>query len=123
MQLTRRRLIASGLSALFVAATGFALFTSSRPIPFVASPRQELSTFDVAEAPPPAMAMPSRISDVQHEPPAPAAGESAIAVTVPRIAYTYGYSFRLDAARVAAVQERHLALCRRLGPTRCRVIA
>jgi hypothetical protein len=58
-------------------------------------------------------------------PPVPGAplAQSGISVTIPRIAYTYGYSFRLDRDRIAAVQERHLALCRRLGPALCRVTA
>jgi uncharacterized protein DUF4349 len=121
MQMTRPRLIASALSALLVAALGFALFISSRPAQFMAMPGAELRSYDVAEEPPPAqMRMPSLDADAPREP-ANGQGESAIAVAVPRIAYTYGYAFRLDTGRIAAVQERHLALCRGLGPARCRV--
>lgn len=123
MQMTRPRLIASALSALLVAAFGFALFTSSRPMPFLAAhqPSEDLRTYDVPEEPPPAqLRLPALDADVQHES-ANGQGESAIAVAVPRIAYTYGYAFRLDGGRIAAVQERHLALCRRLGLARCRV--
>lgn len=61
-------------------------------------------------------------------PPAPAtatepARQSALSVAIPRIAYTYGYRFRLEAGTVAPLQERHLGLCRRLGPVRCRVLS
>ena len=124
MQMTRPRLIASALSALLVLALGAMLFTASRSIPFmVHEPAQELRSFDVAQAPPPAEVRMAPIDgDVQHEP-AIGPGQAPIAVTVPRIAYTYGYTFRLERGRVAAVQERHLALCRRLGPARCRVVS
>jgi len=123
MEMTRPRMIASALSALLVAAFGFALFTSSRPMPFLAAhqPDEALRTYDVLEEPPPAqLRLPALDADVQHEP-ANGQSESAITVAAPRIAYTYGYAFRLDGGRIAAVQERHLALCRRLGLARCRV--
>lgn len=77
-------------------------------------------TFDVMEEPAPSMEMaPVSI----REPAVRAAALPAIAVTVPRIAYTYGYSFRIAESGIAAIQERHLALCRRLGPVRCRVVS
>ncbi|HEV2817780.1 MAG TPA: DUF4349 domain-containing protein [Allosphingosinicella sp.] len=115
MRPSRPRLFASALSALLVAALGFALFTSSRPPRFVADSGAGLRTYDVGEMGPPAIDGP-----VPREP-ASGGSEAGIAVSMPRIAYTYGYSFRIDAGRIAAVQERHLALCRRLGPARCRV--
>jgi Domain of unknown function (DUF4349) len=122
MQMTRPRLIASALSALLVLALGLALFAASRSMPFmVREAAPDVRTFDVAEAPPAAEMMSAIAGPIEHEPPA-ARGESAIAVAVPRIAYTYGYSFRLEGYRIAAVQERHLALCRRLGPARCRIV-
>jgi hypothetical protein len=65
--------------------------------------------------PPPGEAM------AQAEP--PASPPPGIAVTLPRIAYTYGYRFRLERDRIATVQEAHLAACRRLGPALCRVTA
>lgn len=75
----------------------------------------DLKTFDVAEAPPP--------EDAQFEPPErPAGAASPDAATGPQIAYTYSYSFRLPSERLAGVQERHLDLCNRLGPARCRVV-
>ena len=74
-------------------------------------------------APPPGISGAPRLEMVPATPAEAAPAQSAIAVTVPRIAYTYGYSFRLDRDRIAAVQERHLALCRQLGPALCRIIA
>lgn len=76
----------------------------------------DMRTFDVAEPPAPIETAPDSAA-VQAAPP------PAIAVTLPRIAYTYGYSFRIAEAGIAAIQERHLALCRRLGPVRCRVVS
>jgi hypothetical protein len=46
----------------------------------------------------------------------------ALPVSLPRIAYSYGYTFRLAADAVPTVQERHLEMCRQLGPARCRVV-
>jgi hypothetical protein len=104
---------------MLVLALGFLLFTTTRSALLTRAPyaAEALRSFDVEE-PPPAMA--STLS--QLEPPANAAA-SPIAVSVPRIAYTYGYTFRLDRRRIASVQERHLALCRRLGPARCRIVS
>ena len=86
--------------------------------------REDLKMFDVqapggvssyAEAP---------VTAPSAEPGAnPVAPAGAIAQTAPRIAYTYGYRFRLPSAAVAQLQERHLGLCRQLGDLRCRVIS
>jgi hypothetical protein len=121
MTLTRPRLIAGLLCLLLLLAVA-SLFIFGRIGPQILhSPAADaVRTYDVQESPPAAVTLP----DV--EPPAapdePNA-QSAIAVTVPRNAYTYGFTFRLDRDRIAAVQERHLALCRRLGPALCRVTA
>jgi len=56
-------------------------------------------------------------------PPRDGASPAAIKIVLPQIAYTYRYEFRLSAAAVATVQQRHLALCDRLGPARCHVIS
>ncbi|WP_162527149.1 DUF4349 domain-containing protein [Sphingomonas solaris] len=55
-------------------------------------------------------------------PPGGAAAASAIKVSVPQIAYTFGYSYRVPSGEIAALQDRHIALCDRLGPAGCRVI-
>lgn len=44
-------------------------------------------------------------------------------VSVPRLAYTYRLGFRLAGGRLAEVQEAHRALCLRMGPSRCQLIA
>jgi hypothetical protein len=120
MTLTRPRLIA-GLLCLLLALAAALLFTFGRiGSSALHSPAGDaLQTFDVQQEPPPQAAM---VNYAPLEQVAPAAAP-AIAVSVPRIAYTYGYSFRLDRDRIAAAQERHLALCRRLGPALCRVTA
>jgi hypothetical protein len=55
------------------------------------------------------------------EPPAPQA--DAINVSVPRMAYSYNYSFVLPGTSIAHAQESHIALCDRMGPTRCQLLA
>ncbi|MEO8375286.1 MAG: DUF4349 domain-containing protein [Sphingomonas bacterium] len=55
------------------------------------------------------------------KPPAPQA--DAIAVSVPRMAYSYRYSFVLPGPAIARAQQAHLALCDRLGPARCQLLA
>ena len=71
---------------------------------------QKLNTYDVA--PPPAA-------------PAAAGGTNApapIAVTLPQIAYSYKYDFRLPEGAVARAQAAHMALCDRLGASRCQLV-
>src|SRR4051812_24463853 len=113
------RLLALALSGLLVLTLGFLLFKTTRSS-LVIMPRDSdrLAALVSAEPPPEEVRLPS--IEERHEPPL---GHGApIAVTVPRIAYTYGYALRLDAGRIASVQERHLGLCRRLGASRCRVV-
>ena len=79
---------------------------------------EDLETTDAQESPP---------GEAPQRPTQPAAGNGAPeqarpAISQPRIAYTYGYTFRLSSDTVAQVQERHLDLCRQLGPARCRIV-
>jgi hypothetical protein len=50
-----------------------------------------------------------------------AAGPDIGPTAAPGVAFNYSYSFRLDADRIAPVQERHAAMCEQLGPDRCRI--
>ncbi|WP_294322723.1 hypothetical protein [uncultured Sphingomonas sp.] len=55
---------------------------------------------------------------------APDSAAPGVDVTAaPGVAFSYRYSFRLPAARIAAVQEAHAAACERLGIARCRITA
>ncbi|MET0374163.1 MAG: DUF4349 domain-containing protein [Rhizorhabdus sp.] len=66
----------------------------------------------------------TRTTDVAEEAPAaaPASGAAAaIKVAAPQIAYVYRFGYRLPEASVATVQDRHIALCDRLG-TGCRLL-
>src|ERR1700742_3159681 len=120
MTLTRPRLIA-GLLCLLLLLAAVLLFIFGRIGPHALLHRaaDEVRTFDVQQESPPGIDAPAvdppAVPMVPAEPGAPAE-VPGIAVAAPRIAYTYGYCFRLDRDRIAAVQERHLALCRRLGP-------
>ena len=128
MTQTRPRLIAALLCLLLLLAAGLFL-TLSRFGAATLHRAADLRTFDVEEQaltqeappPPPEVAALEPPPDQAAEAAPPAA--SAIAVAVPRIAYTYGYTFRLDGERIAAAQERHVAACRRLGPALCRIVA
>ena len=50
-----------------------------------------------------------------------AAGPAINPTAAPGVAFNYSYAFRLEAERIAAVQERHAARCEQLGPARCRI--
>lgn len=125
MALTRARLIAGLLCLLLLLATSVLLYLG-RIGPVMLHSPEPLRTFDVqaqqgsAQEP---VGLPSIAPEEPSSADAPPAPTSAIAVTMPRIAYRYGFAFRLDVERIAAVQEGHLALCRRLGPALCRVTA
>ena len=73
----------------------------------------KVAAFDVAEPAAEAAAAP--------KPAAP--GAAAINVSVPRMAYSYKYSFILPGTSIAQAQDAHVALCDRLGPTRCQLLA
>jgi hypothetical protein len=72
-------------------------------------------------APPPPPQERLALADVETEPGDRPGG--IIRETAPRIAYSYGYRFRIPAAALAGVQERHLQLCLELGELRCRVVS
>jgi hypothetical protein len=50
-----------------------------------------------------------------------AAGPNVNPTAAPGVAFNYSYAFRLEAERIAAVQERHASACEQLGPARCRI--
>ena len=70
------------------------------PPPPVSTRSENLTTFDASEQ---------------------ASGPNVAPTAAPGVAFNYSYAFRLEAQRIAAVQERHAAMCEQLGPNRCRV--
>lgn len=87
---------------------------------------QESSVFNVFEG----EADVAAVENVQRlnveEPPAEAAAGVPMptaATTAPagQIAYSYGYGFRIDSDSIAALQDRHIALCEKMAPA-CRII-
>jgi hypothetical protein len=50
-------------------------------------------------------------------------GADALKVSLPQLTYRYTLAFLLPDGRLAEAQEAHRALCERLGPTRCQMIA
>lgn len=73
---------------------------------------EALTTMDVAEPPSPPAMVPNKADAPQP-----------LKVAVPQMAYSYSYAFRLPPAAIAAVQQRHMALCDRLGASRCQLLA
>lgn len=73
------------------------------PPPPTTSPtttRENLTTFDASER---------------------SGGPNVSPTAAPGVAFSYSYAFRLEAERIAVVQERHAAMCEQLGPNRCRI--
>jgi hypothetical protein len=119
----RPLLLAAALAAGTVVIAPIAFFMAPGEPRLV---QESLKTFDIQEPPLPADAgyAPAPVLAETGEPGRnPVAPGGAIPQTAPRIAYTYGYRFRLPSAAVAPLQERHLGLCRQLGEARCRVVS
>ena len=123
----RRPLVLAAVAAAILAIGPIGIFACSERQQPVA--REALKTFSVArEMPPSAPDMPvapppPQAVEPRSETPAAASPNPLLPETVPRIAYTYGFRFRLPAGAVAALQERHLTLCQRLGEARCRIVS
>jgi hypothetical protein len=50
------------------------------------------------------------------------AGAKEITISIPQIAYSYKYGYRLGAADITKAQTAHVALCEKSGPKVCRVL-
>jgi|GEM_PF-326119 len=108
--------------------------------------QESLQTFDVEGGPAPSMSvrmpsMPPVAAPPPPPPPPPRPEEGSRALAsaappvggtgagpllpdvAPRLAYSYGYRFRVPGAALASVQERHLQLCLSMGQARCRVVS
>lgn len=72
---------------------------------------------DVASAPED-LAAPSTSGQTAKE-----AGTTPLKVSVPQIAYVYELGFVLPESAIGRAQAAHVALCDRLGPARCQVLA
>ena len=51
----------------------------------------------------------------------PALGD--IPITMPKLAYTYDYKWRMPAAEIGPLQRRHASLCEQQGPGSCQILA
>jgi hypothetical protein len=88
-------------------------------VPVVAgcdSPRERPASEDAVEDLRQPMAAES-MDSAGRAPPPPSIGPTA----APGVAFNYRYDFRMDAARIGAVQEKHAAACEALGVDRCRI--
>ncbi|HEX8653914.1 MAG TPA: DUF4349 domain-containing protein [Allosphingosinicella sp.] len=131
----RRPLLLAAAIALTGGSIGLIALSERRQAPALES-RMQVRVMDAAlpsvpmpanapvpspPAPPPPPQERLVLADVETEPGERPGG--IIRETAPRIAYSYGYRFRVPAAALAGVQERHLQLCLELGETRCRVVS
>lgn len=123
-------------AAVAVAAIPVALFSCSERESTVQRSQESLRTFNASEAvalpkmehepsappappPPPPMA----VSGSGGNAPLPPGAGAVIPEAPPRVAYSYGYRFRVPGDALAALQERHLQLCLSMGQSSCRVVS
>ena len=59
---------------------------------------------------------------LQTESPSEDAAADSIPVSIPQIAYSYQYGFRLSASEIPKTQQTHVSLCEKRGPEICRVL-
>lgn len=76
------------------------------------APGQKLNTYDVE----PSAQEPAKSPSAANAP-------QPIAVAIPQMAYSYKYAFRLAGDAIGQAEQTHVALCDRLGPARCQVLA
>lgn len=122
-------------AAIAVAGGSIGLIALSERRPQTQTVTQELRTMDVAMPAMPPMRTNGPAVPASTPPPPPEQGPvrgldtgpsgrpGIIRETAPRIAYSYGYRFRIPPAALAGLQERHLQLCLELGEMRCRVVS
>ena len=111
-----------------------ALSQASRPPKEIV---ERITTYDIAE-PRTAYGFAEPMASQALQPPPPleaadaaaAAADAAelaaipgLAVGVPKIAYRFGYGFRLPSQAIKPLQERHADMCEARGPRRCRILS
>jgi hypothetical protein len=132
-------MIVSGSSAALVVLAACLLLIQSAETPRkIAPPAAVLSEMAMSEPPAPKADVAPRSQRYAAESPpgnaAPAppsepgsdditASTDPIQVSVPQLAYAYVLGYRLPGPRIAQAQQAHLALCQRLGITRCQLIS
>lgn len=105
----RHTILAAATTALLLSACG-----SEQ----AAEDRAQTATMDVSEEAEIAVAEPDSAGESGEL----AEGAGDIPVSLPQIAYSYFYGFRVPAGDIAAAQEAHSELCEKQGPTVCRVL-
>ncbi|MEA3046847.1 MAG: hypothetical protein QOJ53_1179 [Sphingomonadales bacterium] len=123
MTLTRPRLMAISLCALLTLIVLWFAWSSNRAGQSVREARP-LSVM-MEPSPPmnfaPADPSPVRPPSIDAGNAGREAGPNIGPTAAPGVAFNYRYAFRLGAARIAEVQERHAAMCERLTVARCRI--
>lgn len=76
-----------------------------------------------ASAPPPAaVPPPPRPAQTVGEPTPPSTG-NPLPVSMPQVAYTFAYGFRVAPNLIRPMQEKHADMCEAKGPTVCRIVS
>lgn len=138
----RKRLImvvSGGCAALVVLAACLLLFQSAETgrvsmqaepvharemaMPPPPPPSANVAMPPTSNAPSFAVNEPAVSAPVAMEPASEAVPSDPIQVSVPQLAYAYVLAYRLPGPRIAEAQQAHLALCERLGPTRCQLVS
>lgn len=84
---------------------------------------ESMAEYDIASAEPADAEYVEAASMKLEEAPEIDAGDSGkIPVSVPQIAYSYEFGYRLPAAEIPAAQRAHVTLCEQKGPEMCRVL-
>ena len=122
---------------LFTGMATLALSGCSNP---VETSTEQISTVDIEEVPPPASYGFSEDTVQSRDlyrrappppPPAPSGDNSAIApapsaplpTSMPQVAYTFAFGFRVPTNTLRPLQERHADMCEAKGPQVCRIVS
>ena len=138
MQLLRRARLIPVLASLAVIAVFAAVLIIGSQQRLLHRPAMTLNSYDVSSPSLNSVPAPAMVASNAPPPPvelrpgsqAASAADSAdvgaiapVEVSIPRLAYAYALGFRLDGGKIAAAQEAHRALCERMGPARCQLMA
>ncbi len=84
---------------------------------------ENAASFDIAEsAAKPEMEMVRMSDGAKASAPDEALSPTEIPVSLPQIAYSYDFGFRVPASEIPKAQQAHVALCEKSGPQVCRVL-
>ena len=131
----RKRVKVAGIALAGVATAAVVLSLGISNSTRTMAVQEKLNTYDIASppasppsitamnVPSPAVMAPPQSGDAGDDAGAAQGAADPIAVAVPRVAYKYSFAFSLPGVAIPAAQRAHVALCDKLGPARCQVLA